>query len=151
MHQTKKGHQWYFGMKAHIGVDAQSGLVHTVRATAANVNDVVAANALLHGQEETVFADSGYRGAHKREDAKPGVTWHIARGPSSRKALNKSTELGALIDQVERLKARVRAKVEHPFRVIKRQFGYVNEDLALALRCTDKQISDFLKCSMRAE
>ena len=67
MHQSKKGNQWYFGMKAHIGVDAESGLVHTVHGTAGNVNDVVEANALLHGQQAEAFADAGYQGAHKRD------------------------------------------------------------------------------------
>jgi transposase, IS5 family len=75
MKQSKKGNQWYFGMKAHIGVDAESGLVHSVRGTSGNVNDVVEANSLLHGEEDVVFADSGYRGANKRPDAKPGVEW----------------------------------------------------------------------------
>jgi IS5 family transposase len=69
MHQTKKGNQWFFGMKAHIGVDAESGLVHTVIGTAANVNDVTQAGALLHGEEEDAFGDAGYRGVHKREEA----------------------------------------------------------------------------------
>ena len=125
MHQTKKGNQWYFGMKAHIGVDAQSGLVHTVKGTAANVNDVIEANGLLHGHETNAFGDAGYQGAHKRPDAKDGVTWHVAMRPGKRKALDKSTKLGALTDEIERLKASIRAKVEHPFRVIKRQFGFV--------------------------
>ena len=124
MHQTKKGNQWYFGMKAHIGVDAQSGLVHTVKGTAANVNDVIEANGLLHGDETNAFGDAGYQGAHKRPDAKDGVTWHVAMRPGKRKALDKSTKLGALTDEIERLKASIRAKVEHPFRVIKRQFGF---------------------------
>ena len=124
MHQTKKGNQWHFGMKAHIGVDADSGLVHTVVGTAANVNDVTQASALLHGGEHVVFADSGYQGAHKRAEAKPGALWHIARRPSSRKPCEKSGLLGELIDKAEHLKASVRAKVEHPFRVIKQQFGY---------------------------
>ena len=124
MHQTKKGNQWYFGMKAHIGVDAQSGLVHTVKGTAANVNDVIEANSLLHGHETNAFGDAGYQGAHKRPDAKDGVTWHVAMRPGKRKALDKSTKLGALTDEIERLKASIRAKVEHPFRVIKRQFGF---------------------------
>jgi len=74
MHQTKKGNQWYFGMKAHIGVDADSGLVHTVRGTAANVNDVVEGNSLLHGDETVVFADAGYQGADKRPDAQVATT-----------------------------------------------------------------------------
>ncbi len=124
IHQTKKGNQWYFGMKAHIGVDAQSGLVHTVRGTAANVNDVVEANGLLHGDETNVFADAGYQGAHKRPDAQSGVTWHVAMRPGKRKALDKSTKLGVLTDQIERLKASIRAKVEHPFRELKRLFGF---------------------------
>ena len=125
MHQSKKGKQWYFGMKAHIGVDAESGLVHTVRGTAGNVNDVVHANALLHGQESEAFGDAGYQGAHKRDDAKPNVRWNIAMRPGKRAALDKSKRLGQLMDQLERLKASIRAKVEHPFRVIKRQFGHV--------------------------
>ena len=125
MHQTKKGNQWYFGMKAHIGVDADSGLVHTVRGTAANVNDVVEANSLLHGEETDAFADAGYQGAHKRPDARAGVTWHVAMRPGKRKALDKTKTIDSLIDQIERIKASVRAKVEHPFRVIKRQFGHV--------------------------
>ena len=126
MHQSKKGQQWYFGMKAHIGVDAESGLVHTVQGTAGNVNDVVEANSLLHGEETVVFTDAGYQGADKRPDAKPGVTWHVAMRPGKRRALDTDNNLAdALLDQVERIKAGVRAKVEHPFRVIKRQFGHV--------------------------
>ena len=124
MHQTKKGNQWHFGMKVHIGVDAQSGLVHSVIGTAANVNDVTQASALLHGGEQVVFADSGYQGAHKRPEAKPGAVWYVARRPSSRKPCEKNGLLGELIDKAEHLKASVRARVEHPFRVIKQQFGY---------------------------
>jgi IS5 family transposase len=122
MHQTKKGNQWHFGMKAHIGVDADSGLVHTVIGTAANVNDVTQGHALLHGQEQVVFADAGYQCAPKREEA-TGVDWHIAMRPGKRKT-HKHTPWGALTEQAEKLKASVRAKVEHPFRVIKRQFGH---------------------------
>ena len=128
MHQTKKGNQWYFGMKAHAGVDADSGLVHTVTATAANAHDITQAHALLHGQESDVFADSGYRGVQKREEIltrHPDVNWHIAMMPGKRKALKKDTAMGAMLDKLEQTKARIRAKVEHPFRVIKRQFGYV--------------------------
>ena len=125
MHQTKKGNQWHFGMKAHIGVDADSGLVHTVRGTAANVNDVVEANSLLHGEESDAFGDAGYQGAAKRPDAGEGVAWHIAMRPGKRRALDKTRKVDALIDQLEALKASIRAKVEHPFRVIKRQFGHL--------------------------
>lgn len=114
----------FFGMKAHIGVDADSGLVHTVRGTAGNVNDVVQANSLLHGHEGVAFGDAGYQGAARRPDAKPDMNWHIAMRPGKRRALDKANEIDALIDQIEKLKASVRAKVEHPFRVIKRQFGH---------------------------
>ncbi len=85
MHQTKKGNQWHFGMKAHIGVDANSGLVHTVIGTAANVNDVTQGHSLLHGQEREVFADAGYQGIEKRPDA-TGVPWNVAMRPSKRVA-----------------------------------------------------------------
>ena len=125
MHQTRKGNQWYFGMKAHIGVDAESGLVHSVATTAANVNDVTQAHKLLHGQETDVLADAGYQGVGKREEVRGmGVNWHVAMRPGRRRALDMSRPLSALIDQAERIKASIRAKVEHPFRVIKRQFGY---------------------------
>ena len=80
MHQTKKGNQCHFGMKAHIGVDADSGLVHTVTTTAANEADVEQVSDLLHGKEEEMWADSGYRGAQSR--VKRGVQWHIAGRPS---------------------------------------------------------------------
>jgi IS5 family transposase len=123
MHQTKKGNQWHFGMKAHIGVDAESGLVHTVIGTAANVNDVTQGHALLHGEESLVFADAGYQGAAKREEA-TGVDWQVAMRPGKRRALDKNAPWGKLLDAAEQLKASVRAKVEHPFRVLKCQFGF---------------------------
>jgi IS5 family transposase len=126
MHQTKKGNQWHFGMKAHIGVDADSGLVHTVVGTAANVNDVTQASALVHGEETDVFADAGYQGVAKREEVQ-GIkaNWHVAMRPGKRRALDKDSPTGAVLDQLEHIKARIRAKVEHPFRVIKRQFGHM--------------------------
>lgn len=123
MHQVKKGNQWHFGMKAHIGVDADSGLVHTVIGTAANVNDVTQGHGLLHGEETVVFADAGYQGATKRAEA-TGVDWHVAMRPGKRRALDKQTPWGKLLDKAEQLKASVRAKAEHPFRVIKCQFGF---------------------------
>ncbi|MDP3351708.1 MAG: IS5 family transposase [Hydrogenophaga sp.] len=126
MHQTKKGNQWHFGMKAHIGVDADSGLVHTVVGTAANVNDVTQAHALVHGEEVDVFADAGYQGVDKRDETQDiAVHWHVAMRPGKRKVLDKSTPMGAIQDRLEQVKASIRAKVEHPFRVIKRQFGHV--------------------------
>ena len=125
MHQSKKGQQWYFGMKAHIGVDAESGLVHTVRGTAGNVADVVEANSLLHGQEKLALGDAGYQGVDKRPDANPEVQWHVAMRPGKRKKLDKTQLLDRMKDDFERTKASIRAKVEHPFRVLKQQFGHV--------------------------
>jgi IS5 family transposase len=123
MKQTKKGNQWYFGMKAHIGVDAQSGLVHTVAGTGANVNDLNMAGALLHGDEEAAFGDAGYQGVHRRPEAH-GPTWHVAMRPGKRRKLNPFIEPDFVAERVEKMKASIRAKVEHPFRVIKRQFGF---------------------------
>ncbi len=93
MHQTKKGNQWHFGMKAHIGVDADSGLVQTVVGTDANVNDVTQASALVHGKEIDVFADAGYQGVARREEV-PGITanWHVAMRPGKRRALDKDPD-----------------------------------------------------------
>jgi len=125
MHSSKKGNQWHFGMKAHIGVDAHSGLVHTVRGTSGNVADVSEGNSLLHGQESDAYGDAGYQGVDKRPDAKEDVAWHVAMGPGKRKALDKEQPLDALLDKLETLKASLRAKVEHPFRVVKRQFGFI--------------------------
>ena len=124
IHQTKKGKNWHFGMKAHIGVDAKSGLVHTVIGTPANVSDVSQANGLLHGDEHTVHGDAGYQGADKRPENK-GVTaeWHIAMKRGKRKALPKD-ETGTLLDRFEWLKASIRAKVEHPFHVVKNLFRH---------------------------
>ncbi|VTY34762.1 Transposase DDE domain protein [Xylophilus ampelinus] len=121
MHQTKKGNQWHFGMKAHIGVDADSGLVHTVTTTAANEADVEQVADLLHGKEEQVWADSGYRGAQSRVQ-RDDLRWHIAARPSDIAKLPEGRAKERL-QKREHRKASVRAKVEHPFRVIKRQFG----------------------------
>ena len=125
MHSSKKGQQMYFGMKAHIGADAELGLVHTVRGTSGNEHDVTEGNSLLQGEESVAFGDAGYQGIGKRPDANADVTWHVAMRPGKRRALNKDNAAHALIDKAEKLKAGIRAKVEHPFRVIKRQFGYV--------------------------
>ena len=121
MHQTKKGNQWHFGMKAHIAVDAHSGLVHTVTTTAANEADVEQVVDLLHGKEQHVWADSGYRGAQARVD-REDLQWHIAARPSDIAKLPDGRRKAA-VQKREHRKASVRAKVEHPFRVIKRQFG----------------------------
>jgi IS5 family transposase len=116
MHQSKKGNDWHFGMKAHIGVDAASGLVHTLIGTAGNVSDVTQAHALLHGDETAALGDAGYQGVEKREEnRRKSVTWHVAMKRSKRKALPKN-KLGRMLEKLEHLKASVRAKVEHPFR-----------------------------------
>jgi IS5 family transposase len=123
MHQTKKGNQWYFGMKAHIGVDVDSGLVHTVTTTPANASDVAQVADLLHGKEEVVHADAGYTGAEKRVKRKR-IKWHIAAKRSVVKKI-KRARLKRATEKLETLKAKMRARVEHPFRVVKRQFGFM--------------------------
>ena len=126
MHQAKKGNQWHFGMKAHIGADMQSGLVHTVTATAANVADIAQTHALLHGQEQVVFADAGYVGVEKRAEIAATyrhVEFHVAAKRSRIKALREG-KLKELQQALEKVKAQVRARVEHPFHVIKNLFRY---------------------------
>ena len=121
MHQTKKGNQWHFGMKAHIGVDADTGIVHNMSTTAANTHDVTEAHNLLHGGETVVWGDAGYQGVGKRaENLGLEVDWQVAMRPGKRRKL----EIGSTEALVEKLKASVRAKVEHPFLRLKRLFGY---------------------------
>lgn len=124
MHSVKKGNQWYFGMKAHVGVDRDSGLVHTVVATAANVADVTQTAALLHGKEWMVLGDAGYVGADKRDELRGRrIDWQIAERRQTVKALPEG-ELKDVTVWLEHLRAKLRARVEHVFRVIKRQFGF---------------------------
>jgi IS5 family transposase len=124
MHQTKKGNQWYFGMKVHLGVDSESGLIHSVETTAANVHDLTPAAELLHGEETVLYGDAGYQGIEKRPEMQGrGIGFRIAMRPGKRRALPDTPE-GRVDDLIETAKAHVRAKVEHPFRVIKRQFGF---------------------------
>jgi transposase, IS5 family len=124
MHQTKKGNQWYFGMKGHIGVDVDSGLVHTVTGTAANVSDVSQTTNLLHGEEDMVFADAGYIGANKRSELKDKpVTWYIAKKRGEVKKMADGP-LKELTQAVERTKAQIRSIVEHPFHIIKDLFHH---------------------------
>ena len=87
MHQTQKGRNSYFDMKAHVGMDAESGLVRTVIGTAANVHDVNPAQALLHGEEADVYADAGYQGIEKR-DKVDSMRWHVAMRPGQCRQLN---------------------------------------------------------------
>jgi transposase, IS5 family len=125
MKQSRKDQQWYFGMKCHIGVDIKSGLVHTVKGTCGAVNDVIEANSLLRDSDHEVYADAGYQGAGKRPDAKEGVIWNIAMRPGKRRTLDPTKPIEALTEQLEKVKAGIRARVEHPFRVVKRQFGHI--------------------------
>jgi IS5 family transposase len=123
MHQTKKGNQWHFGMKAHIGVDVASGVVHSLTGTAANEADINQMAAVLHGQEQAVFADAGYTGAAKRpEHAGREVSWNIAVKRGIIKALPKA--LRDLAEPAERALAQVRAAVEHPFHIVKNLFRH---------------------------
>ena len=121
MHQTRKGNQWHFGMKSHIGVDADTGIVHSLSTTAANVHDVAEAHNLLHGGESQVWCDAGYQGVHKRdENLGREVKWQVAMRPGKRRKLDP----GGSEASTERRKASVRAKVEHPFLKVKQVFGY---------------------------
>ena len=121
MHQTKKGNEWHFGMKVHIGVDSQTGVVHSMTTTSANVHDLTELPRLLHGGESQVWGDAGYQGVDKR----PGnrgldVEWQVAMRPGQRRKLEPESPEAVS----EKRKASVRAKVEHPFLYIKRHFGY---------------------------
>lgn len=127
-HSVKKGNTWHFGYKAHIGVDSKTGLVHTIKATSANVHDVTVTHELLTGKENIVYGDSGYLGAEKRENAviknESGkkIKYKISRRPSQIKKLSKSGQYKA--KKTEHEKSSVRAKVEHVFGVVKKLFGY---------------------------
>lgn len=127
-HSTKKRNQYYFGFKAHIGVDKDTGLVHTVKATAANVHDVTMTSQLMHGEEEELYGDSGYLGADKREDAilinKNGkeIEYEINLKPSQIKKLPIGKIWSAMC--AAKYKSKIRAKVEHVFAIVKRQLGY---------------------------
>ena len=121
MHQTKKGNEWHFGMKVHIGVDSQTGVVHSVSTTPANVHDVTETPRLLHGGETQVWGDAGYQGVHKRpENRGLEVEWQVAMRPGKRRKLEPGSDEAV----AEKRKASVRAKVEHPFLYIKRHFDY---------------------------
>ena len=127
-HQVKKGNTWHFGYKAHIGVDQDSGLAHTVEVTGANTHDVTMVPKLLTGEEKTVYGDSGYLGAEKREDAvirnRSGqrIRYKVNRRPSQ--SQNKSIRSQAQIKRRKHEKSSVRAKVEHVFGIVKGQFRY---------------------------
>lgn len=124
MHQTKKGNQWYVGMKAHIGVDRGSGAVHSVHCTAANAADVAHLHEVLHGDEQSVHADAGYTGVSKRAaNEQLAVAWFIAEKRGRIKALPEG-EYKAAVQAFEKAKAQIRAFVEHPFQVVKNLLGY---------------------------
>ena len=127
-HSVKKGSDWYFGYKAHVGVDKDSGIVHTLEVTGANEHDVSMTSKLLTGEEEVVYGDSGYLGAEKREDAvtknKQGkkIRYKVNRRPSQYKKNSKRSQ--AQMKRREHEKSSVRAKVEHVFAVVKGQLRY---------------------------
>ena len=132
MHQTKKGNEWHFGMKVHIGVDSQTGVVHSVSTTPANVHDVTETPRLLHGGETQVWCDAGYWGVHKRpENRDLEVEWQVSMRPGKRRKL----EPGSNEAVMEKRKASVRAKVEHPFLYIKRHFGYAKRVFPKSRTC----------------
>ena len=120
MSSTKKGNDWYFGMKAHVGVDADSGIVHSLETSTAKLHDSQVWDELLHGGETSVWADKGYVSAEREAAfAGPGKFWGVMRKAP------RGGELHPIDEDINRIIAMVRAKVEHPFRVLKRQFGYL--------------------------
>jgi len=132
MHQTKKGNEWHFGMKAHIGADADSGLVHSLHTTAANESDVAHTHRVLHGQESMAFVDAGYTGVDKRPEVvkaqaegkiRDDIEWNVAQRRSKITKMAEGT-LKTLTKALERVKAQIRARVEHPFHVVKNLFHY---------------------------
>ena len=126
MHQMKKGNAWHFGMKAHVGVDLDSGLVHTVVGTAANVADIAQTHALLHGQEKVAFGDAGYQGVERRAEIVTrfaSVRWYVAAKRGKVKAMAEG-KLKEATQALEKAKAQVRAYVEHPFHVVKNLFKH---------------------------
>lgn len=128
MHQTRKGNQWYFGMKAHIGVDRDSGMVHTVVSSAANEADISKTAELLHGNEKQVYADAGYVGVEKRDeiqraDPESKIDWQIAQRRKPIREMEHGEEKERLMAQ-EKSKASVRAFVEHPFHILKNLFRH---------------------------
>ena len=129
MHQTKKGNQWHYGMKVHIGADAGSGYVHTITGTAANVHDIEEAPKLFREDDHVGYGDSGYLGIEKRDEVKTDpnlskIEFRINKRPSSIK-VNEKNYNGFNWDRyIENRKSSVRSKVEHPFLIVKRQFGY---------------------------
>ena len=128
MHSTKKGNQWYFGMKIHIGVDAGTGYVHTLKGTSANIHDSIMASELIREDDEVVYADSGYLGVPEQEAVKEdehlsSIRYEIARRPSSIRT-PKGYQGIDWDRQIEHRKSSIRSKVEHPFLTVKKLFEY---------------------------
>ena len=127
MHQTKKGNEWRFGMKCHVGVDAGTGYVHTITATPANTHDITEAHKLIREDDEVVYGDSGYIGIEKREEIKTDkylskIDFRITRRPKSLpKVSDNSIDWERYIDH---RKSSIRSKVEHAFHIIKNRFGF---------------------------
>ena len=142
MHQAEKENQWFFGMRVHIDVDADAGQPHTDIGTAANVNDVTQRYILLHGEEKEKFADAGYQGANKRPEV-TDVTRHLGMRPGKRNTLDRQTKLGVLLDNTKKLTVSVPAKVGHPLRVIKHQFGFTKVLYSSPAKNTAKLVTLF--------
>ena len=128
MHQTKKGNEWHFGMKMHVGVDAGTGYVHTIEATSANEHDITVASKLLRKDDEVVYGDSAYLGIEKRPEIqgdkqKAAIDYRINQRPGKRRSMTDGPARDWFC-YMERQKSSVRSKVEHAFHIIKNTFGY---------------------------
>jgi IS5 family transposase len=151
MHQTKKGNMWYFGMKCHIGVDAGSGYTHSLETTAANVHDITVAPQLIREDDEVVYGDSGFLGIEKREEvqASPHLSTKEYRINRRYNSVQRMPE--GHIDwekQIERRKSSIRSKVEHPFLIIKRFFGFAKTVYRGLGKNTHRLYTLFTSCNL---
>jgi IS5 family transposase len=151
MHQVKKGNVWYFGMKCHVGVDAGSGYVHSLETTAANVHDITVAYQLIREDDDVVYGDSAYIGIEKREEVQnsPHLSMKEYRINRRRKSIQRMPQ--GYIDwekQIERRKSSVRSKVEHPFLIIKRYFGFAKTVYRGLAKNTHRLYTLFASCNL---
>jgi len=151
MHQTKKGNAWHFGMKCHIGVDAGSGYVHSLETTAANVHDITVASKLIREDDAVVYGDSGYIGIEKREEVQSSPHLSTKEYRINRRYKSVQRMPKGFIDWeklIERRKSSVRSKVEHPFLIVKRYFGFAKTVYRGLAKNTHRLYMLFASCNL---